>query len=171
MSELRVFAQSADTSIDIDAWNAHALRFFSTRLGLAEANAAHDLPARAELLFSHSRSGRSETGSATTTLRARFVIAPRDAPAGIRAASRRACEAVDLAEAESAEVASGTSGLALLARRCGALWLIEREGPDDALALRFAAILASLVLGPILDPDVKALFGVKTARAKMAALG
>jgi hypothetical protein len=35
------------------------------------------------------------------------------------------------------------------------------------LALRLAAILASVVLGPILDPETSEIFGVKTARLKI----
>ena len=45
-----------------------------------------------------------------------------------------------------------------------------RIADPDALALRLAAILASVLLGPILDARVPELFGVKTARAKLDAL-
>jgi hypothetical protein len=100
----------------------------------------------------------------------RFVIAPADALPGIRAASRRARDAIDLVEAERAEARVGSSGLALLARRCPVVWTVEREEPEDALALLLAAILASLLLGPIFDRDAQALFGVKTARERLEAL-
>ena len=53
------------------------------------------------------------------------------------------------------------------ARPCG--WSSARRDPDP-LALRLAAILASVLLGPILDVRVPELFGVKTARAKLEAL-
>jgi hypothetical protein len=147
-SELRVFAQSAD-AIDIDACSAHAARFFATRIGLA------DVP---------------DAPSPTSTLRVRFVIAPAGALPGIRSAYRRACDATDRLDAERADARMGSTGLALLARRCATVWVVEREGPDDALALRLAAILASLLLGPIFDREAQALFGVKTARERLEAL-
>ena len=60
------------------------------------------------------------------------------------------------------------TGLALLARRCQAVWIVERaDGEPDRLALLLSAILASVLLGPILDPARGELFGVKTARAKL----
>ncbi|HXX65623.1 MAG TPA: hypothetical protein VEK07_00460 [Polyangiaceae bacterium] len=164
MSELRVFAQSADAPIDIDAWNAHAVRFFATGLGLADGPQTHTTPLDENFPAASCPSAEVDR----LTLCARLVIAPQGAPAGIRSARRRARIAADLAQADAAEARSGTSGLARLARRCGGIWLVERQGPADTLALRLAAILASLLLGPILDPDANALFGVKTARAKMA---
>ena len=65
---------------------------------------------------------------------------------------------------------AGYTGLALLARRCKTIWLVVREGPSDRLALHLAAILASLLLGPILDASAGELFGIKTARAKLEKL-
>ena len=54
-----------------------------------------------------------------------------------------------------------------MARRCQTVWLVARTDDADPLALRLAAILASVVLGPILDARGPELFGVKTARAKL----
>lgn len=45
-----------------------------------------------------------------------------------------------------------------------------QDRDDDTLALTLAAILASILLGPILDPRRSELFGVKTARRKLEAL-
>jgi hypothetical protein len=50
------------------------------------------------------------------------------------------------------------------------VWLVSRADQADPLALRLAAILASVFLGPILDVRVPEIFGVKTARAKLEAL-
>jgi hypothetical protein len=44
---------------------------------------------------------------------------------------------------------------------------VTREADDDRVALRLAMILASVHLGPIIDPRGPDLFGVKTARAKL----
>ena len=129
--------------MDIDAWNAHATRFFATRIGLASV----------------------AVGDAAS-----FVVAPDGQLPGVRAASARPTTPDDLALADSAEARAGGGGLALLARRCGIVWRIGREDEPDALALRLAAIVASVLLGPIVDPAAGELFGVKTARAKLDAL-
>jgi hypothetical protein len=149
-----VFAQRADARIDIAGWRAHAERFFSTRLGLAEDR--RYAPGDAAPLRDH----------------ARFVIAPAGGPPGIRGALARPREADDLALAESADERAGPggTGLARVARRCSMIWLVARDLDPDPLALRLAAVLASVLLGPILDVRVPELFGVKTARAKLEAL-
>jgi hypothetical protein len=162
---LTVFAQRADARIDIDGWNAHAIRFFATRIGLATDK--HD----------------AVRGAAPRTDEVVFVVAPNDEPPGLRSTFARPCEPEDYALAEAAD--PGGSGLALLARRCGMVWLVvrelvaldvagegapQREATIDRLALRLAAIMASILLGPILDVGAGELFGVKTARTKLDAL-
>jgi hypothetical protein len=144
-----VFSQAGDARIDIDAWDAHAARFFATRIGLTEDR--HYPSASAVPL-----------GDAV-----RFVIAPHGRPPAIRSAFARPREDEDLALAEAADARSGFTGLALLARRCPTVWLVEREGATDRMALRLSAVLASVLLGPILESRTGELFGVKTARAKI----
>jgi hypothetical protein len=134
---LLVFTQTASAAADIDAWGAHATRFFATRIGLA--NEPHA-----------------------------FVIAPDGVTPGIRTATARPCVEADWRAADAAEPHPG-AGLAALARRCKTVWLVAREAEADPLALRLAAILASVLLGPVLDPMTRELFGVKTARAKLEA--
>ena len=58
--------------------------------------------------------------------------------------------------------------MGLLAHRCKTIWTVERRGTKDAPAIALAAVLAGAGLGPVLDPDVPELFGVKTARARLA---
>jgi hypothetical protein len=60
------------------------------------------------------------------------------------------------------------AGLADLAARCPQVWLVEREEPEDLVALRLAAILAGVALGPILSPGAGELFGPKTARERLS---
>jgi hypothetical protein len=146
-----VFAQRPDARVEIDAWSAHAERFFATRLGLAEA------PRHAP----GSPQPRSD--------RARFVVAPAGAreDAGIRDAEARPASDADR---ERADRADRGGGLALLVRRCPTVWLVAREAPDDPLALRLAAILSSVLLGPLIDPVVGDLIGAKTARERLQRL-
>jgi hypothetical protein len=151
-SDLLVFAQRRDARVDIDAWNAHAERFFATRLGFAETKRY------------------PPGGEAPASDTAHFVVAPvgfEASQAGIRAASARPRTAEDLALAEAADARAGGSGLALLARRCNMVWIIDRDGSGDLLALRLAVILASVLLGPILDRRSGALFGAKTGRGML----
>ncbi|HEX3770015.1 MAG TPA: hypothetical protein VHV30_04090 [Polyangiaceae bacterium] len=145
-----VFAQRPDARVEIDAWTAHAERFFATRLGLAEA-------ARV----------RSDAPWPTSD-RARFVVAPEGTrgDAGIREAEARPTTEADR---ERAERADKGGGLALLVRRCPMVWTVTREAADDPLALRLAAILSSVLLGPVIDPVAGDLIGAKTARERLAA--
>jgi hypothetical protein len=140
-----VFSQQS-SGADVDAWNAHAMRFFQARLGWAEPP------------------GLTPDGA-----NLRVVVTPSTGAPGILAVHGRKRDAQDLALADAAESRVGGGGLALLARRCPTVWLVDRRHDDDALALRLAAILASALLGPILDVRTLDLFGVKTARAKLAA--
>lgn len=136
-----VFSSSTDTRLDVAHWNAQAERFFATRLDLL---------------------GQAGHGEARI-----FITPPRDEAGGERLLSARPRQAGDLALAEEAEVRQGGGGLVLLARRCQTVWLVGRDAEEDRLALRLAMILASVVLGPILDARGPELFGVKTARAKL----
>jgi hypothetical protein len=140
-----VFAQRSDARVEIDAWCAHAQRFFAARIGLASGAPA---------------------GTRARVAAARFVVAPDRGEAGIRAAFARPASEEDWAAAEAAEARAGASGLARLARRCATVWIVATEGADDALALRVAAVLASVLLGPILSANGE-IFGVKTARARL----
>jgi hypothetical protein len=139
-----VFAQPSDWRVDVDAWNAHAMRFFGTRIELDSE-------------MRHGPDGRAV-----------FVVAPEGEASGQRSTYARRCEVDDYARADAADARMGHSGLSLLARRCQTIWVVVREGPSDRLSLRLSAILASILLGPILDASTEELFGVKTARAKLA---
>jgi hypothetical protein len=62
------------------------------------------------------------------------------------------------------------AGLDLLVARAVRLWQIPSEA-DDPFPLALAAVLASLLLGPIVPPSATTVFGVKTARERLAGLG
>jgi len=136
-----VFSLSPEARVDVAAWGAHAVRFFATRLTLA--------------------------GDADAAEIAIAIAPPGPAAPGVRRIAWRARRHEDLAAAEESEARAGGGGLASLARRCQTVWLVERADDDDVLALRLAAILASVHLGPVLDVRGPELFGVKTARAKL----
>lgn len=141
-----VFAQRKDARLDVDAWNAHAERFFATKLGATTPRSSGD-------------------GHGALADEADIVVLHGRPPGEVRRVTSRAVTASDVELADRAE-ALHPGGLALLARRCPHVYEITRAGADDRIALRLAAILASVVLGPIVDstPDI---FGVKTARARL----
>jgi hypothetical protein len=146
-----VFAQRTDSRVEVGEWRGHAERFFATRIGLT-VDKRYD--------------SQAETPSIDA---ARVVVAPVSGEGGTRTAWGRPREDDDIHAAEDAEARSGTRGLALLARRCAHVWLVEIEREDDRVALRLAAILAGVLLGPILAPGASLIFGPKTAREKLAA--
>src|SRR5690606_16987876 len=134
-----VFAQRNDACLDLVALRNHASRFFRAKIGLTV--------------------DKHYGGYAPDEDAARVVLATDEAPtSGTRLVSGRRADSGDLAAAEAAERAQKTNGMALLAQRCGAVWLVVREGTDDRVALTIAAIFASVMLGPILSPDGKELF-------------
>jgi hypothetical protein len=90
---------------------------------------------------------------------------------GERLVTTRAPTAADFALADEGEARAGGGGLALLARRCKTVFVVERREDDDVPSLTLATVLASAHLGPIVDPRGPDLFGVKTARARLEALG
>lgn len=143
-----VFAQRPDARLDVAALAHQAERFFATKIGLTVDKRYGD--------------------RAPDTDAVRVVVAGGDGTAaGTRLCFGRPALPADVAAAEAAERAQQTSGMALLAARCRTIWVIVPESDEDRTALLIAAIFASTMLGPILSPDGKELFGVRTARLKL----
>jgi hypothetical protein len=101
---------------------------------------------------------------------AEVVIVAPGCPEAARVCYARPRTDDDLSAAEGVDARAGYSGLGLLARRCPMVWLVVTLEEVDRIALRIAAIVASVVLGPILSPDGTELFGVRTARLKLESL-
>lgn len=143
-----VFSQRPDACLEVESVRRHAARFFAAKVGLTVDKRYGDAPPQVDA--------------------ARVVLATDDGTAsGTRLCYARPSDASDQAAAEAAERAQATSGLALLAARCPTLWLVVPEAEDDRTALTLAAIFASTMLGPILQPGGQEIFGVRTARLKL----
>jgi hypothetical protein len=143
-----VFAQRDDARLDADAIARQGERFFATRIGFTVDKRYDD--------------GAPDIDAA------RVVVAGGDGTSsGTRLCYGRPVESADLAAAEEAERAMGTYGLALLAQRCKTIWIVLPEIEEDRAALTIAAILASQLLGPILSPGGKEIYGVRGARLKL----
>jgi hypothetical protein len=152
-TSLMVFSQRGDACLDMAQLKQHAVKFFATKIGLTVEK----------------RYG----GYAPDIDAARVAVASDDGlAAGTRLCFGRASSGSDLAIVEEAERRMMGTGMALLAQRCPTVWLIETEGAEeDRVALLLAAIFASVMLGPIVPPRGDEVYGVRTARTKLEALG
>ncbi len=143
-----VFAQPGNASIDIAAWRAHAKRFFATDIGL-------------------STDKRYPNGAPKVDAANIVLSGPKGAGSRLCVAAPRSDDDLVLAERADASSPTAGGGLADLARRCPTVWRVEAVSDEDALSLTLTAILASVLLGPIVSVDGQALFGVRTAREKL----
>lgn len=142
-----VFAQRSDARCEIDAWRRNGERFFGTTVGLTV--------------------DKRYGGIYPDVDAARVVVAPGENVGGVRLCYARPATGADQDAAARADARAGYTGLADLARRCKTVWLVERQGEADRTALLLAAVVASVLLGPILDVGAAELFGVRTARVKL----
>jgi hypothetical protein len=146
-SAFTVFAQRKDSRLEAELWRRHASQFFDTDLRFTVPK---------QYVFDPPESDATEV-----------VITAPTRPETTRLCYARPRTADDLLAAEEVDIRAGSNGLGLLARRCLVVWLISVEDETDPAALRIAAIVASVVLGPILSPQGTELFGVRTARLKL----
>jgi hypothetical protein len=94
------------------------------------------------------------------------VVTSKPRAPGERSVTWRLREAEDLVLSRTAESRHG-GGLGALAERCAVVWVVERVAEPDPGALLLSAILASVLLGPILDARGPELLGVKSARQRI----
>ncbi len=140
----RVFSQQPDLLAALPKLLQHARRFFAAEL---------------EVLAS-SPAVRLRLDSARYPGHGTFRIEAREATADDRFA------------AEAAEARGRAGGMALLAARCPAIWVVTPESDVTGSAeLQLTALLASVALGPVLPADESTLYGVRGAmeRAEKAA--
>jgi hypothetical protein len=77
-----------------------------------------------------------------------------------------------VAAAERAVHAIGGAGFDALVARAQRVWQVPREvDGDPRTPLVVAAVIASVLLGPIVPPDELTIFGVKGARVRLQARG
>jgi hypothetical protein len=79
-----------------------------------------------------------------------------------------------LAAAEAGARAIGGAGFDLLVAKARRLWQVEARpatGEDGRAPLVVAAVLASVLLAPIVPPEGGTIFGVKGARLRLEAAG
>lgn len=142
-----VFAQRTDARAETSEWARHAAQYFQVDLRLVGNKRYGDTAPREDAV--------------------RVALVPRGGVASVRVCFARPRTDDDLRAAEDAEAKRGLAGLSLLAKRCKTVWIVAAAPEEDRASLLLAAILASVVLGPILSPSGDELFGVRTARVKM----
>lgn len=141
----RVFSQQPDLVAALPKLLQHARRFFAAELDVLSASA----PDRPEPLNAQVS---IQLASARYPGQGRFAISSRPATDDDRFA------------AEAAEARGSAGGMALLAARCPAVWVVTAEGEVTGSAeLQLSALLASVALGPVLPEDESTLYGVRGA--------
>lgn len=149
----RVFSQQPDLVAALPQLLAHARRFFAAELEV----------------LSSSPPERADAAIAFVTLQLQSARYP--GAGTFRLEARRPNQA-DQAAAQAAELRGKAGGMAQLASRCPALWVLTAEGEVTGSAeLQLSALLASVALGPVLPEDESTLYGVRGAmeRAEKAA--
>jgi hypothetical protein len=147
-----------DARVDAARWAHQAATFFKARLAVAQDKRypSGTLPIcdRVEIDLA------AREGDAPT--RVLVVTVPIDrAPAARRAG-------------EAGARAIGGAGFDALVARARRVWqVVDRpgEGGDPRAPLAVAAVLASLLLSPVVPPGGGTIFGVKGARERLAAAG
>jgi hypothetical protein len=158
-----LLAPDASSRIDAARWAHQAQRFFELTLsihpdkqypggGQPRADAFEVRIARAPA----TSSAAGPAPSPTSTVR--VITLPIDHAPAVPPAAARAAEAI------------GGAGFDVLVARAKRVWQVHRvplDGDDPRASLRVAAVIASLLLAPLLTPSGE-IFGVKGARERLA---
>jgi hypothetical protein len=149
----RVFSQQPDLVAALPQLLQHARRFFAAELDVLAASSGD----------------RADVTVADVTL---TFASSRYPGRGTFRLESRAATADDRFDADAAEVAGKAGGMALLAARCPAVWLIHPQ-PDvtGSAELQLSALLASVALGPVLPADRSTLYGVRGAMERAEKAG
>jgi hypothetical protein len=153
-----LLAPDASSVIDGARWRHHARTFFAATIELARAKKYPD-GVGPELDAAEVDVGPAAGGAAT---RVRLVTAPIALAPEAREAGGAGARAI------------GGAGFDVLVARARRVWQVEVRpvaGDDARAPLVLAAVVASVLLAPIVPPEGGAIFGVKGARARLEALG
>lgn len=153
-SAMSVLSPEVSGTFDGERWAHQGKRFFAAELQVISVK-------RYETGWPRFDSGELTVSAKGLAKPARIFVrtVPSDAASAVVEAARRAV------------IGMGGAGFDVLVARTKRVWQFRAEDDrEEPGALLVAAIVASVVLGPVLAPD-GALFGVKTARTRLLALG
>ena len=142
-----VLSPDPNGAIDLPRWMAAARAHLGAELSLV---APGDDAAPWQLGVAPAR----EVGR-VTTVRLRTILV-EEAPA-VREAALRGCEAI------------GGAGMDALVARARRVWQAEDDGTAAPLVL--AAVLANVLLGPVVPPREVTIFGLRGARERLDRAG
>ncbi|MDO9017349.1 MAG: hypothetical protein Q8S73_27275 [Deltaproteobacteria bacterium] len=145
--------------VELPRWIAQARSLIHAELTLLQRLGDPDgaLPAVASLGFTLRPIG----DAAEPTVVQVHTLPLTEAPA-VKAAAERAAEAI------------GGAGMDALVARATRAWLVAKApspGGDARAPLAMAALLAGLLLAPVVPPEGGVIFGLKGARLRLEALG
>ncbi len=145
--------------VELPRWTAQAHALIRAELTLLQLLGDPDgvLPAVASLGFTL----RPEGVPAEPTVVQVHTLPLAEAPA-VRAAAERAAEAI------------GGAGMDALVARATRAWLVAKAPSpmgDPRAPLAMAALLAGVLLAPVVPPEGGVIFGLRGARVRLEALG
>jgi hypothetical protein len=145
--------------VDLPSWIAQARSLLRAELTLMQRLGDPDglLPDAASLGFTLRPLG----DAADPTVVQVHTLPLAELPA-VKAAADRAVEAI------------GGAGMDALVARATRAWMVEKSpatGGDPRAPLAMAALLAGVLLAPVVPPEGGAIFGLKGARTRLEALG
>ncbi len=154
-----LLSPDAQARMDVARWDHQARRFFGARLDLARPKryptGAFPLADAIEIDVAPLAEGEAAT-------RVLVVTVPIDRAPAVRAAAEAGVRAI------------GGAGFDALLARARRVWQascrVDADG-DGRAPLVAAAVLASLLLAPVVPPEGGAIFGVKGARVRLEAAG
>ena len=153
-----LLSSEAEARIDAARWGHQAKTFFAAKLSVVQEKRypAGTLPLADAVDIDIAPLRAPEKIS-----RVRVVTLPLDRAPSIRSAAMQGA------------IAIGGAGMDVLVARGRRLWQIgaRPDGIDDRAPLAVAAVIASVLLAPILPPGGGTIFGVKGARLRLEAQG
>lgn len=152
-----LISPDASARVDIARWAHQARRFFDTSL---EIDPPKKYPA-----------DRTPNRDALTALVAYADTSARVAVVTVPIANAPQA----LAAATTAALSIGGAGMDALVAKGQRVWQVDAGDPngdaDPRAPLMVAALLASILLAPIVPPEGGVIYGVKGARERLAAMG
>lgn len=146
-----------EARIDAHRWEHQARAFFGVELTLVQKKV---YPSGTTPMVDAAEVDVARAGSAPT--RVLVVTVPLDRAPAVRAAAAAGVRAI------------GGGGFDALVARARRVWQVREaplEGGDARAPLTLAAVLAAVLLAPVVPPREEAIFGVKGARERLQRLG
>ena len=153
-----LLAPEASPRVEAERWAHQAETFFRTKVAVVQAKRypSGALPMTDALSVDVSRKGDQQ---ATRVL---VITVPIDRAPDVRERAALGVQAI------------GGAGFDALTAKAKRVWQVEAkpgDGGDPRASLALAAVLALVLLAPVVPPEEVSIFGVKGARQRLEGLG